>query len=324
MTVQRTIQHYMEHHFFGRHPDVYVQEAVENLWLSEHDHDFVELILVTGGRGTHYVDGVPLQAERGDLFAIPVGISHIFRPSASGSRSSRSSHGERLKVLNCLISKAALSRLSAFLGDDGIAEFLNWLSGNSYHDHGQDHDAKRRSWLRVRDDSDELRGLFTRLHAEYIGPAEPLSLWSGVLSLLAAVYRHADLVEDGEIAAPSAEAASRASSRPSAGVSVRKALAYMRAHYAEPLTVAVVARAAGIGERQLSRLFAAETGRPFRRHLEDIRVEACCRCLREGSVAIMDLPPLVGYEQWKSLSRVFRQAMGLSLGEYRKQAMLND
>lgn len=322
MTVQRTINHYMEHNHFDRHPDISVQEAEENLWLSEHDHDFVELVLVTEGRGTHYIGGVPIQAERGDLFAIPVGTRHIFRPSAVGSRSSRSAHGERLKVLNCLIRRAAMSRLSAFLSDDGSAEFLYWLAGGRSLDHneGRTPDAGRRSWLRIRDDSDELRSLLTRLHADYIGPADPLSLWSGVLGLLAAVYRHADL-GGGDAAAPAADAASRAGGRLTAGGHVRKALAYMRSHYAEPLTAAAVARAAGIGERQLARLLAAETGRPFRRHLEDIRVDACCRFLREGRVPIMDLPPMVGYEQWKSLSRVFRRAMGLSLSEYRKQAM---
>lgn len=323
MTVQRTINHYMEHNYFNRHPDISVQEAEENLWLSEHDHDFVELVLVTEGRGTHYVGGEPLQAERGDLFAIPVGTRHIFRPLASGSRSrsSRSSHGERLKVLNCLIRRAAMSRLSAFLSDDGAAEFLYWLAGGNSQDYseGQSQSAGGRGWLRVRDDSDELRSLLARLHADYIGPADPLSLWSGVLGLLAAVYRHADLGA-GDGAAPAADAASRAGGRLTAGVHVRKALAFMRSRYAEPLTVAAVARAAGIGERQLARLFAAETGRPFRRHMEDIRADACCRYLRDGSVPIMDLPPLVGYEQWKSLSRVFRRAMGLSLSEYRKQA----
>lgn len=342
MTVQRTLEHYPESLYFNRHPDLYILEAVENLWLPEHDHDFVELVLVTEGKGTHYLNGEPLQAERGDLFAIPVGTRHIFRPEARVSRSSR---GDRLKVLNCLIRKASLPRLSAFLEDERAAWFLSWLGGDMPGEHGmvgggiggdstrfvndvngesrsRDSGAgERRAWLRVKDDSDELRRLFSRLYADYTGSADSLSLWSGALALLAAVYRHTALADGDPMthAAPASSAASPGRNA-SADAPVRKALACMRARYAEPLTAAIVAEAAGIGERQLARLFASATGRSFRRHLEDIRVEACCRLLRDSHIAIMDLPPLVGYEQWKSLNRVFQDRIGVSLSEYRKQS----
>lgn len=315
MTIQRTVEHYEENKYFQRHPDIYVLEAEENLWLAEHDHSFLELTLVTEGKGTHYVNGVPLQTERGDLFAIPVGTRHIFRPAA---RSSRAERGEKLKVLNCLIRAGAISRLSGFLQDEAAQAFLSLMTGST---------ADKPAWLRIRDDSDELRSLFARLHADYKGSAGSLSLWSGALGLLAAVNRHAEIslgAEEERLAgARNDTSATRAlSSLHPAPLS--KALACMRRRYAEPLTAAIVAAEAGIGERQLARLFASRTGRTFRSHLEDIRVEACCRLLRDGQAAIMDLPPLVGYEQWKSLSRVFRSRMGISMSEYRSQVQRID
>lgn len=339
MTVQRTpLEHYAEHIFFDRHPDLYIEEAVEGLWLAEHDHDFVELVLVLEGRGTHYLNGEPVQARRGDLFAIPVGTRHIFRPDARASKASKASKVERLKVVNGLIRKNALSRLSAFLEDRDAAAFLSWLAGDvSSSDnlggngdpfvvHAEETDLSRpklgaaHAWLHVRDRSDKLRNLFVQLHADYNGNADSLSLWSGTLGLLAAIYRYAEFPGGvgGESQTGPATAAS--AGRAAEAAPLRKALAFMRARYAEPLTAAVVADAAGIGERQLARLFASATGRSFLRHLEDIRIEACCGLLRDSRVAIMDLPPLVGYEQWKSLNRVFRSRMGVSMREYRKHA----
>jgi AraC-like DNA-binding protein len=344
MTVQRTpLEHYPEHSFFDRHPDLYIEEAVEGLWLAEHDHDFVELVLVLEGRGTHYLNGEPVQARRGDLFAIPVGTRHIFRPDARASKASKAAKVERLKVVNGLIRKNALSRLSAFLEDHRAAAFLSWLAGEASSPGGMRADGVLRAggvpfagkeadaeplrpslgdsqaWLHVRDQSDMLRNLFVRLHADYNGRADALSLWSGAIGLLAAVYRHSELAGgDGEAIGPSTAAAS--AGRAAEAAPLRKALACMRERYAEPLTAAVVAEAAGIGERQLARLFASATGRSFLRHLEDIRVEACCGLLRDSRLPIMDLPPLVGYEQWKSLNRVFRSRMGVSLSEYRREA----
>ncbi|MDQ6422753.1 AraC family transcriptional regulator [Paenibacillus sp. LHD-117] len=306
MTVQRTIEHYEDDLYFRRHPDIYVLEAEENLWLAEHDHDFVEIVLVTEGKGTHYVNGEPLQTERGDLFAIPVGTRHIFRPPARTARS------ERLKVLNCLIRTASLSRLAAFLGDERATGFLSWLAGQS---------SAERPYLHLKDETGELRGLFERLHRVYAanaaraGEADSLSLWSGALGLLASVFRQAAGTEEetcggGRLPQPGAGGES--------DFRARRALAYIRQHFADPIRAFDAAAAVGIGERQLGRLLASTTGRSFRRHLEDIRVEACCRLLRDSRIPIMALPPMVGYEKWKSLDRIFRDRMGMSLREYRK------
>lgn len=306
MTVQRPLEHYEEHRFFGRHPDIVVMEAVENLWLAEHDHDFLEIVLVAEGRGTQYLNGVAVQVESGDVFAIPVGTRHIFRPTV------KSAGTEKLKVWNCLMHRAAIRKLAIFLGEGETTEFLAWLVGESNAGGG---------WLHVKDATGELRQTFRQLFSLYAQPpgsgaaSNSLSLWGGVISLLAAMLRHAS----DSLAGADDRHSRFSDDNADTGKPLQEALAYMRRHCAESVTIEDAAAAARISGRQLRRLFGAATGRSFRDHLEEIRMESCCRLLRDTRIPIMDLPPLVGYEQWKSLNRVFRKRMGVSLGQYRRR-----
>lgn len=339
MSVQRTVEHYKESLFFRRHPDFYVAEAEESIWLTEHDHSFVEVVLVIEGKGTQYLNGIPVHVQAGDVFAIPVGTRHIFRPSP---RSAAPGH-ERLKVWNCLLTQTSLRKLEVFLDDEGSTRFLKWLNGEA-SDNGTGKD-----WLYVKDRTGELRQRFRRLsslHAKNPASAEPMALWSEILGLLSAVYRETPWHRENESETgkerPAKESASPSpqhssslpneagdmllsegrfpSANPPNGYSpLQLAMAYMIRRYATPITLEEAAAAAGIGGRQLSRLFASRTGRTFKEHLIELRIDACCRLLAEGKIPIMDIPPLVGYEQWKSLSRVFRKRMGVSMSEYKKQ-----
>ncbi|GIO12646.1 hypothetical protein J19TS2_22010 [Cohnella xylanilytica] len=312
MPVERVLLRYEEELYFPVHPDIAVVEAEENLWLLEHVHDFVEIVLVAEGNGLHYLNGEPLQVRSGDLFALPVGTRHVFRPSGDPSRDAKRN---RLKVFNCLIRRSAMRRLAEFLADREAANFARWLVG----DGGDFGNAVAESgWLRLRDDGGDLRRTFLRLKEAYSRHSlEPdsLSLWASAMELLSAVYRGS---RERTAKAGDPDDSQSPVRRPWPGSPLSLALAYMKRHYAERVTLADAAAAAGIGPRQLSRLFARRMGTSFRSALEEIRTEACCRLLRDTRIPIKDLPPRVGLEQWKTLSRLFRKRMGTTLGEYRR------
>lgn len=292
MSITRPTERYDGHNFFVFHTAISFVEAEENLWLLEHDHAFAEIVLVVEGEGLHYLNGTPLRVGEGDLFVLPIGTRHVFRPSGPGAGRGG------LKVWNCLFRPAAIRGLASLLADSDAERFLSWLIGEGPSD---------RAWLRLSDGDGrfrsrmaELRGAYARQRVE----PDALTLWSAALSLLAALS-----AADTPSRPPLAEHRALAN-----------AIADMRRRYAEKLTLSGVAARAGIGARQLSRLFAERTGRTFLSHLADVRVEACCRLLRETDVPIMDLPPLVGYAQWKTLSRAFRERTGVTLRAYRDGA----
>ena len=45
----------------------------------DHSHEFIEIIYVTSGAATHYIDGISYDVERGDLLFINYGSTHSFR-----------------------------------------------------------------------------------------------------------------------------------------------------------------------------------------------------------------------------------------------------
>lgn len=289
MSITRPTERYDGNNFFVFHTDISFVESEENLWLLEHEHEFAEIVLVVEGEGIHYLNGAPMRVGQGDLFVLPIGTRHVFRPAGSGAGQGA------LKVWNCLFRPAAVRGLASLLADSDAERFLSWLIGEGPSD---------RAWLRLPDADGRFRGLMAKLRASYAKQqVEPdaLGLWSAALALLAALG-----AAESPARPPLPEHRALAS-----------AIADMRRRYAEKLTLAGVAAKAGIGARQLSRLFAERTGRTFLSQLADLRVEACCRLLRETDVPIMDLPPLVGYAQWKTLARAFRERTGVSLRAYR-------
>ncbi len=321
MTIFRTLEHYEEQSFFSRHPDIYMAEAEESLWLKEHDHEFVELVLVAEGRGNHYLNGKPVLTEAGDLFVIPVGTRHIFRPP------SRSAEPGSLRVWNLLLTKTFVNRMAAALGSGCEANLLLRLTGEC--EYASSPPGVDSGWLYTKDQTGELKQRFRRLsalYAQYPRAADSLAMWSEVFGLFSAVYRGTNsnafrgenltnpLNEDPQLICGPLR-------RPLAN-----ALAYIRTNYAKHITIADAAAAAGMGERQLRRLFTGWDGGSFRDTLEETRVAACCRLLAETELPIMELSQHVGYEQWKSLSRVFLKRKGISMSEYRRsrQILPND
>jgi AraC family L-rhamnose operon transcriptional activator RhaR len=81
--------------FFEPDFAIYVNRVSESFSLLEHSHDFVEICYVSEGTGTHYIEDHVIAVKKGDLFYIPIGVSHIFRPAST-------SPNNTLIVINCI------------------------------------------------------------------------------------------------------------------------------------------------------------------------------------------------------------------------------
>jgi two-component system, response regulator YesN len=100
--------------------------------------------------------------------------------------------------------------------------------------------------------------------------------------------------------------------------SIRRALSFVRQHYAEPLSLASVARVGGFAPKYFSRLFAEHEKMPFERYVARLRLERAKHLLSSTALSAERVAELSGYGSPQYFCRVFREAVGVTPLEYRK------
>ena len=104
-------------------------------------------------------------------------------------------------------------------------------------------------------------------------------------------------------------------------------LLYLRArvciqrHYAQPLTLGLVARATSSSPRQLERAFRSCGNTTFRSELTRVRLCEAARLLASHPLVVSDVAHRVGFRQAPHFCRAFRQAYGMTPGAYRDRAI---
>jgi transcriptional regulator GlxA family with amidase domain len=91
---------------------------------------------------------------------------------------------------------------------------------------------------------------------------------------------------------------------------IRRALAFARDHLAEPLSVERLAAAAGIGPRQFSRAFRAETGETPARAIERLRTEAARLRVEAETGPIEQIAAAAGFADPERMRRAFVRRFG--------------
>jgi transcriptional regulator GlxA family with amidase domain len=92
---------------------------------------------------------------------------------------------------------------------------------------------------------------------------------------------------------------------------IRSALNYARANIAKPLTVEIMADAAGLSPRQFSRAFKAETGNSPAKGVENLRVESARIMMEQTRHSIDTIARATGFNDRERMRRAFLRAFGL-------------
>jgi AraC family transcriptional regulator, regulatory protein of adaptative response / methylphosphotriester-DNA alkyltransferase methyltransferase len=95
------------------------------------------------------------------------------------------------------------------------------------------------------------------------------------------------------------------------------ATTYIRAHYAHPLDVDEVARAAFTSRRQLQRVFGEVGQTTFREYVCKVRMHVAARHLAEASSPVRLIADSVGYRQPAQFAKAFRRRYGVGPSEFR-------
>lgn len=100
---------------------------------------------------------------------------------------------------------------------------------------------------------------------------------------------------------------------------IARALEIIAARYAEPLTVAEIARAAGMGLSRFHEQFRSETGLTPAEQLATTRLDRAEDLLRETRLSIAEIALAVGFSDQSALTRGFRRRRGVTPAALRRR-----
>lgn len=100
---------------------------------------------------------------------------------------------------------------------------------------------------------------------------------------------------------------------------VGQALRYIEEHYAEDISLDLVAEKIGISSFYLSRLFRSERGESFVEYLTSVRMRTAVRLAKETRLSIREIANRTGYGSPTYFCRVFKKYTGSTIGDLREQ-----
>ena len=92
---------------------------------------------------------------------------------------------------------------------------------------------------------------------------------------------------------------------------------FLHSHFAEPITLADVAKAAGTHPTHLERVFRRQYHCTIGEYVRRLRVEFACREAALTDTSLMEIGLAAGFYDQSHFSRTFKQIVGLTPGKYR-------
>ena len=93
---------------------------------------------------------------------------------------------------------------------------------------------------------------------------------------------------------------------------------YIEQHYAEEITLNLIAEKAHVNPAYLSTIFKENTGVNYSAYLTSVRVERAKRLLEQLDMNLSQIANAVGYSSTRYFSRTFEQETGMKPSEYRR------
>jgi len=97
-----------------------------------------------------------------------------------------------------------------------------------------------------------------------------------------------------------------------------KALAFIRANYARDISLDDVAGHVGMSSSYFSTYFKQETETSFVEYLTRLRMDAAKKLMKDTDLRLYEIAAMVGYQDVKYFSRLFKKTMNATPGEYRQ------
>ena len=260
-----------------------------------HTHDFIEIAYISGGRGTHRIDGKDYGVKKGDLVILNAFVPHQFQSEAD----------DPLVIYNCVFLPPAI--------DQDKKESSNFVHVacdylfHSFYDKDASRDFIWMHGIRHAEVEPILREMLEEREKRRDGYRQVLK--SDLMRLLIFIFRL--YKEDaGQAQNPSAYKE----------LIVQNTLIYMRENCGKDIRLEELAGRAYVSQGYLSRIFKEVSGQTVIRALQEIRMDKACTLLEKTNYTVSEVAAQVGYADMKYFYTLFSQLFGVTPGEYRDRA----
>ncbi len=100
---------------------------------------------------------------------------------------------------------------------------------------------------------------------------------------------------------------------------IRRAISYIVAHFKEPVRLPDLLRLTGMSRATFSRQFQLHAGKSFSSFLNQVRLHAVCRALRDTGEPITSIALENGFNHLSFFNRLFRRELGINPSAYRER-----
>ncbi|MFD0715455.1 helix-turn-helix domain-containing protein [Paenibacillus sp. GCM10027626] len=266
--------------------EVFINRVHESFLTPPHTHDFIEINYVAEGRGYHYINGSdPLAVRRGDIFILPVGTSHMYRPYSAN-------HQEPLIVYNAVFPFELVPMWSRSMPvPPQLEAFL--MSGKQHYRQYADPDGS-------------IGQLFDQMYQEFV--QKPLGytslLMSSAIAILIRLLRLEMKIELEQL---------RTASK------LDDVFQYIQRHYCETIPLKKAADLACLSPGHFSQIFRAATGRTLVEYIQNMRIDKSCSLLCTTTMKIAQIAEMVGYQDLRFFQNIFKRKTGTTPSEFRKR-----
>jgi AraC-like DNA-binding protein len=162
-----------------------------------------------------------------------------------------------------------------------------------------------------------LEGLFGLIQ-RYIKPeqGEPLPQRSALVAVLRRLRSYDELARWASLQLQPLLEVQRGMATPRQ--LVHSLVARVHSSYADDISLQAYASEHGVSLAYFSRLFKDEVGMTFSDYLTKVRIAKAKELLARGDLRPAEISPLVGYEDPKYFSQIFRRAAGMSPLDYQR------
>ncbi len=261
----------------------------------KHTHDFAELVIVYGGKGTHFTESEEYTVNSGDVFILTGDRAHGYR------------NPENLQLVNVIFTRQVL-QTPPFQGFD-----LDSISG--YHALFTWEPRLRtehRFENRLRLEPPELAravSFVEKLETELSGrqPGYKAMAYAQFIELCGFLSRRYETSSS-----PKMKELSRISS----------VLNLMENNCSRIITISELTEVGGMSESTLLRIFHRTTGLSPVEYHNRLKIERICRMLDKTDKSITEIAYDMGFSDSNYMTRLFKKVTGVPPGQWRKKSAI--